>query len=255
MCIANVCAILVTISLMTGCSANGTNYSQTLSVVFNPMYSGYDGTHTYQIPATIENASVNGISNVTWEASDSSYVDLVPQSDGVSVMITTKRAGTVTIIAHTSVAQGRVPLTIAAYTPAQWSAGQTRYTSGAQLTPGPGGVKNSGNYVACTSCHSDQSSAPAIEHTPQQTGGFTDAQMKSIFEEGQLPASDQNPLNINASMFASFHKWQVASDDEANGLNAYLRALTPKAQGTADFGGRGPGGPPPRDGGVSARSD
>ena len=30
----------------------GSSYSQTLNVDFSPMYSGFDGVHTYQVPAT-----------------------------------------------------------------------------------------------------------------------------------------------------------------------------------------------------------
>jgi hypothetical protein len=249
------CAAAIALcSCLAGCSSNG-HYSQTLSIVFNPMFSGYDGAHTYQIPATIENASVNGIANVKWSASDKSYVDLAPADDGVGVMVTTKKAGTVTLIATTDDAQGKVKLTIAAYTPDQWAAGMTRYTSGTVVMGRPGrDGPPAGGYVACTSCHGDGAKSLAIQHTPEQTGGFTDEQLRGIFLNGQLPDSDQNPLDINPMKFASFHKWQTASDDETNGLIAYLRSLTPEAQGAIDFGGRGghrpDGGYPHGDGGF-----
>jgi hypothetical protein len=239
--------LFVAAAAVAGCSSK--DYSETLSVQFNPMYSGYDGVHTYQIPATIVNNAAAMITGVTWDSSDHSMVDLAPSADGNDVMITTKKAGTVTIIAHTDTAIGKVTLTIASYTPDQWAAGQTRYTSGSMESFGMG-VRGMGGYVACTSCHSNNPGSPAIEHTPEQTGGFTDAQLKQIFMMGQLPASDANPLQINPMMFQSFHQWMFADDNEANGTIAYLRSLTPMAQGAIDFGGHGHG-----DGGMGPYGD
>ena len=231
------------VCLLLGCGSDATKtYDQTLSIVFNPMYSGYDGVHMYQIPATIENAGVTGVTNVQWSASDSSMVALSPMSDGVSVMITTKKAGKVTIIAHTDVAEGKAPLTITQYTPDQWAAGMTRYNSGAMVTPG---TINGQSYVACTSCHGDSPMSLAVQHTPEQTGGFTDDQIKNVFLMGILPPSDQNPLDLDPMTFQSFHQWMVANDAEAVGLIAYLRSLTPKDQGQLNWGGRNRG-----DGGV-----
>jgi hypothetical protein len=242
---------LAALALAAGCSS-GDNFSQTLSIQFNPMYSGFDGVHKYQIPATIVNASVNGTANVKWSSSDDSYVDLAADPNGIDVLITTKKAGKVTIIAKTADGIGKVQLTIASYTPDQWATGQTRYTSGSMAGIGKGGGVPKGGYVACTSCHGTSAGSLAIEHTPEQTGGFTDDQMKGIFLMGQLPASDANPLNIDPMQFASFHTWQVADDNEANGLIAYLRSLTPMSQGAIDFGGRGrpDGGVPRPDGGF-----
>jgi hypothetical protein len=222
------------------------NFTSTLSLFFNPMYSGYDGMHTYQIPVTIDNAGET-IPNVRWSASDPSMVDIAATSDPNTVMITTKKAGSVRIIAQTDTAIGIAPLTIAAYTPDQWTMGQTRYTSGTptslrgQLTSDGGADK----YVQCTSCHGDSPMSLAVQHTPEQTGGFTDDELKNIFLHGQIPAADLTVLNITADDFASFHQWSVGSDAEANGLLAYLRSLTPKDQGPLNFGGRGQ-----RDGGY-----
>lgn len=231
-----------------GCSS-GKDYSQTLTVHFNPMYSGWDGVHMYQIPATVDNASA-----VHWAASDDAYVDLTPDPNGVDVMITTKKPGNVTIIATTNDAIGKVPLTIEPFSPDLWQTGMTRYVSGAQVTIGGGVHGQGGKDVACTSCHGSS----AIEHTPEQTGGFTDDQLKNIFLHGMLPASDAaNPFFGGAQNFMSFHTWDVADDNEANGLVAYLRSLKPMAQGQIDFGGRGGDGGVhgPRDGGFGGGGD
>ncbi len=240
----------------------GSSYSQTLNVDFSPMYSGWDGVHTYQVPATIANAAVTGIANVSWSVSDPSVVDLAPAGDGVGVMLTTKKPGQATITATAGNAIGKSLLTVTAYTPQQWAAGQARYTSGAMVVPHPGGDGGAGggtNDVSCLSCHDPAAAASmatdsgrTVEHTPQQTGGFNDEQMKRIFLDGELPDSDANPLHISPMRFMSFHQWQ-ASDAEADGLVVFLRSLTPKSQGELDFGGHG--GPGHHDGGAGPTGD
>jgi hypothetical protein len=226
------------VAALAACAAGclGSSYSQTLNIDFSPMYSGYDGMHTYQVPATISNAAVTGIANVSWSASDPSVVNLAPASDGIGVLITTKKAGQVTITATTGNAVGKSLLTVAAYTPQQWAAGQARYMSGAAGAP------------SCLSCHDPAAAAAmasdsgrTVEHTPQQTGGFNDVQLRRVFMNGELPDSDANPLHISPTRFAGFHTWQ-ASDVEADGLVVFLRSLTPKSQGDLDFGGHGGGG-------------
>jgi hypothetical protein len=246
-----------------GC-LNTSGYSQTLNVDFSPMYSGYDGVHTYQVPATIANAAVTGVANVSWSVSDPSVVDLAPAADGVGVMITTKKAGQVTVTAKTANAIGKSLLTVAAYTPQQWAAGQARYMSGAIAGPHPGadgGAGGGGRDVSCLSCHDPAAAASmatdsgrTVEHTPQQTGGFNDQQLKAIFMNGALPDSDANPLHISPMRFMGFHQWS-ATDEEADGLVVFLRSLTPKSQGELDFGGHGGGGGGHRDGGMGHGGD
>ena len=246
---------IVGVAVLAACAGGclGQSYSQTLNVDFSPMYSGWDGMHTYQIPATIANAAVTGISNVSWSASDTSMVDLAPANDGVGVMITTKKPGKVTITATAGPAIGKSLLTIAAYTPAQWSAGQARYNSGTTVTGHGGGGSDGGagggaRDATCLSCHDPAAAASmatdsgrTVEHTPQQTGGFNDEQLKRIFMNGELPDSDANPLHISPTRFMGFHQWS-ATDAEADGLVVFLRSLTPKSQGDLDFGGHGGGG-------------
>ena len=123
---------------------------------------------------------------------------------------------------ETADAVGKSLLTVAAYTPQQWAAGQARYTSGG---------------ASCLSCHDPAAAAEmatdsgrAVEHAPEQTGGFNDVQLRRVFMNGELPDSDANPLHISAMRFAAFLKWQ-ATDAEADGLVAFLRSLTPKSQG------------------------
>lgn len=253
-------------ALLLAAGCGGQTYDKTLSIVFNPMYSGNDGNaHTYQIPATIDNSQVNGVMNVKWTASDNSYVDLKPDADGIGVMITTKKPGKVTIIATAGDAQGKVPLTISKYDPAAWTAGQNRYANAPKWMPMQGmrGFPNGGLY-ACNSCHVDGTGG-FVQHTPEQTGGFTDAQLKDIFVNGNLPPSLQNALpGFPQETFKTFHHWTV-TDQEADGLIAYLRSLVPMSQGDIDFGGHGghrpdggfhrPDGGFHRDGGMFPRPD
>ena len=50
------------VAALAVCAAGclGSSYSQTLNVDFSPMYSGFDGVQTFQVPATIANAAVTG---------------------------------------------------------------------------------------------------------------------------------------------------------------------------------------------------
>jgi len=253
------CLLLAASGCSTAPASDGSDpqYTSTLNIYFNPMYSGYDGVHTYRVPATIDNG--NGAAPVAgahWEASDPSMVDIAPDPTdptGVGVLLTTKKAGTVTITATTKDAIGKALLTITAYTPDQWQLGQTRYTAGDMTTIGMQLHGSRSKYVQCTSCHGTM---VAIEHTPEQTGGFSDEEMKGIILHGTLPPQDlMVDIHGGAAQFKAFHQWMVASDDEANGLVAYLRSLPPKAQGMIDFGGHGhhhgDGGWSPPDGGMA----
>jgi hypothetical protein len=127
-----------------------------------------------------------------------------------------------------------------------------RYTTGDIVTLRQAFSGMGSKNAMCAGCHSDQPNSPAIEHTPEQTGGYTDQQITDIFMNGILPAQDQsNSLFVSPMFFKSFHTWMLSSPDEMAGLVAYLRALAPKAEGSLDFGGggnRGDGGMrPPRD--------
>jgi len=227
---------LVALTLgFVGCKSEPT-YSSTLNIAFSPMYSGYDGVHTYQVPATINNTD----GPVTWTASDKSMVDLVPDANGIDVMITTKKAGKVTIQAVAGDAMGKSTLTIESFTADQWAAGMNRYTTGDIVTVNQAFHHMGSKNAMCAGCHSDQPNSPAIEHTPEQTGGYTDDQLTNIFMNGVLPTQDQsNSLFVSPMFFMTFHTWTLSSPDEMLGLVAYLRSLAPKSQGSIDFGGGG----------------
>lgn len=238
-----------------GSSNGGDSAEDTLNLHFDPMYSAYDGVHEFQLPVIVED-----VSGATFRASDPSMVTIEQTADGAT--LTMRKAGKVTIIASTPDGQtGRATLTISAATPEAWQSGSERYNNGMGLDGGvrlgPGGGNLTGNTeLACTTCHGVTAQTFGdVEHTPQQTGGYSDDQLIKIFTMAQKPAGIGQHTNVSLSSWQSFHKWS-ATDAQKRGLVVYLRSLAPKAQGTLDFGGfrpRGDGGMgrPRRDGGTS----
>ena len=278
---------------LTSCAKND------LNVVFSPMYSAYiSSAHQFQVPAV-----VNGIapSAVTWGASDKTMVGLAQDPTTGGTMITMLKPGTVSIIASAGTLCGASTLTITAATEDDWAVGNARYNDGVVLTgrlPGLGGPGRPGGgaggaggagatEVACTNCHGDTATAgpyKTVSHTPEQTGGFSDAQLLDIFMNGTFPGGAKDPsfdaTIVSYQMWQGFHKWAM-TPDEAKGIIVYLRSLTPQAQtGAPNFGGQfdggvgmgmrdggfgmreggmgmreaGGGGPPP-DGGIGAPGD
>jgi hypothetical protein len=231
----------------TGCQ------NQNLQIYFSPMYSAFDnGAHTYQIPAI-----VSGVSNatVTWtaEPSDAVALDARPEL----LMITTRKAGAVTIKAQNGNNCGSAPLTISDATAALWEAGNARYNNSQPLPPIPNPpvppmdgsnlFEVNGARPACTNCHGDTATTgifKGITHTPQQTGGFTDDELIQVIRAGVIPEGGyyNDAVGIPQRIWQFFHRWTI-SDDEARGLVVYLRSLTPKsAGGSVDFSGIGRGG-------------
>ncbi len=202
-------------------SANG------LTLRFNPMYSGYDGVHQYQIPALVTGVDP---ASVTWGASDPTMVAFSTYVRGI--MITTKKAGTVQITATVTsggkTTCGSAPLTITQYTPAEWQLGHDRYNNGNALGVGSlltqfdasipdGGLDGSfdagadaGNCpalpagfsnpfesppAACTNCHGAVGNGQLfgrtlfsdVSHTPEQTGGYNESELTGLFMTGTVP--------------------------------------------------------------------
>jgi hypothetical protein len=108
-----------------------------LSIKFNPIYSGFDGVHMYQVPVFVSGGDGGNIDpgSVTWGSSDPTMVALAPYVRGI--MITTKKSGDVTIVAQAGSTCGSAPLHIAAYTPDQWNTGNDRYNNSMALMINP----------------------------------------------------------------------------------------------------------------------
>jgi hypothetical protein len=76
-----------------------------------------------------------------------------------------------------------------------------------------------------------------VQHTPEQTGGFSDDDLINIFQNGVVPKGGYfDDTIVSYAMWQSFHKWNVG--DTPQNMVVYLRSLTPAAQtGSANFGG------------------
>jgi hypothetical protein len=214
------------------------------------MYSAYDGVHTFQIPAVVNGLDPTQIT-ISWSASDPTMVQLQPDPTTGGVMITTQNSGTVSIIAAAGSLCGASVLTITAATPQDWMDGSSRYNDGVVINriPRPTPTRDGSaaaasdaampDQAACTNCHGDTASGPfkTVQHTPEQTGGFSDTDLTNIFENGVVPTGGYfDSTIVSYAEWQSFHKWDVG--DSPLGVVVYLRSLTPAAQtGVANFGG------------------
>lgn len=203
-----------------------------LSILFNPMYSAYDGVHTFQLPAIVSGIDTANV-QVTWSASDPSMVAFQADPTTGGVMMTMQKAGQLTIYARAGNLCGAAPLTITAATADDWMIGSKRYNEGTVITLGGSGAQPDGGaqQAACTNCHGPTANGPfkAVTHTPEQTGGFSDQELTDIFVRGTVPQGGYFDANIVPyPLWQAFHQWDVG--DAAKGLVVYLRSLTPAPQ-------------------------
>jgi hypothetical protein len=224
------------------------------------MYSAFvtnSTSHTFQIPAITQ--GVNG--TATWTASDPSAVKITPNPDTMTggVLITVKAAtAPVTITAQVGAACGSSVLNVTPAVEADWAAGNARYNNGVPVYAGCVGAKvapllaDSGYQLpdppeagcpdagpACTGCHGDKPTGgffSGVQHTPEQTGGFSDTQLKDIFVNGLDPTYDTSYLPYE--YWHAFHTWSdIATPEQQHAMVIYLRSLTPAAdQGGVNFG-------------------
>jgi hypothetical protein len=237
-----------------------------LPIKFNPVYSGYDGVHNYQVPVFVEGVDPG---SVTWGSSDPSMVSLQPYVAGI--MITTRKAGDVTIVAQMGSKCGSAPLHITAFTPQDWTTGSMRYNNGnplnfdydaAGISPSeiPDAAFDASGFdasgfdacalvtpnpfenppAACTNCHGDMSNGKLfgmtlfsdVQHTPEQTGGFSDDQLINVFVNGTVPPGGYfNTTLLPYCDWHQFHTWRdISTPAEQTGMLSYLRSLTPQEQ-------------------------
>lgn len=204
-------------------------------ILFSPMYSAFDGMHDYKVPAI-----VNGYTDVRWEADPMDAVAFTPLGDN-GVTITTRAAGDVRIIARSGSLSGSTMLHIRQADPSEWQIGFDRYNNEVplpQLDPMQAmamGVMLPDD-LSCRNCHGGGAEALSVEHTPQQTGGYSDADLIAIFTMGQKPPASNWRSGIPEFIYMRIHTW-AATEEEKNGIVTYLRSLEPKSQGEIDFGG------------------
>lgn len=213
-----------------------------LDIYFKTLNSAYiaGSSRKFQVPAV-----VNGVKADKWECSDPSAVDIDSSGIENGVMLTMKKAGDFKIKATAGKRVGEVPLHVTAATDDDWTRGEARYNNAimlnfmaGQIMTGMGGSPFMlQNNVSCKNCHGSGAQFLAVEHTPQQTGGYSDDEIKNIFENGMKPAGAKwGSLPGIMMYYPLFHKW-AASEEEYQGLVVYLRSLEPKSQGALDFMG------------------
>jgi hypothetical protein len=209
-------------------------------IFFSPAYSSFDGVHTFQVPMTVK-----GYSAIEWETENKDLVDLEKINPN-TVMITTRKAGTARIIARAGSLSGSTMLHITESTDADWNLGKERYTNAAVLMIDrqmammqamQGGMMITiPDDLSCKNCHGSGAMALSVEHTPQQTGGYSDEELVNIFTKGAKPPTAGWKSGIPMQLYMSLHTWS-ATEEEKRGLVAYIRSLTPATQGQIDFGG------------------
>jgi len=239
-----------------GSTSSSSSCANNLQIAFAPdMYSAYipNSNQTFQLPVV-----ANGVSGATvkWTASDPSKVQIDTGDTSGGAMLTMQGSGDVTITATANGLCGSSTLHITAATEDQWQAGSTRYNNMNPLPnilPADGGLPANFNPAtitldppdkppACTNCHGDQATNnvfKTISHTPEQTGGFSDAQLIQIFTAGAIPQNGYFDQSIIPSfVWSFFHKWSDITGDAQQGMVVYLRSLAPKSQGgMVDFNG------------------
>jgi hypothetical protein len=260
----------------------GCTSSNGLTIRFNPMYSGYDGVHTYQIPTFVPGMDP---STLTWGSTDPTMVDIQPYSGRPGVMLTTKKAGDVTIVVFVTGTStcGTAPLHIEQYTPDEWQLGSDRYNNGNPLTittpdgnmidsSGPPTLPDGAPFdaasfdangldandicamlmammvtnpfenppAACTNCHGTMSNGMLfgmsvfmdVQHTPEQTGGFSEDDLTNVFVNGTIPPGGYfDSTIIPYCAWHQIHTWtDIDTPEKQKGMRAYLRSLTPMEQ-------------------------
>jgi hypothetical protein len=213
----------------TGGAGGGSTCATQFPIIFSPVYSAYDGQNTYKVPLI-----AYGITEtVKWTASDPEAVDFTPDRvdfgdggaiPGRGVMLQTRKAGKFTITATAGTACGTTDLTVTQATPAMRETGSNRYNNGVPIS------FDGGRTPACNNCHGSTNPGGLVDvqHTPQQTGGYSDEELTNIFLKGEKPAGGGCRV-VPCGTWTSFHKWDV-NEEEAKGIIFYLRSLEPAPQ-------------------------
>jgi hypothetical protein len=169
----------------------------------------------------------------------------------------------VTITAQVGSQCTSTTLNITSAVEADWQVGNARYNNGVPLVegcidqniipvlldagihlnlPGPpdSGCPDAG--PACTACHGANPTGgffQGVEHTPEQTAGFSDQDLVTIFTQGIVPdGGSYNPNLLPYNFWQAFHTWKdIATPEEQKGMVVYLRSLAPAdEEGGLNFG-------------------
>jgi hypothetical protein len=218
-----------------GVKADDDDDTGDLSFVNAPYFSSFVPNHESVVPIQIKDTTLRGM-GAKFTSSDTSIATVVDTADGATVTI--KKDGKVTIKATLNGMSGSTTVTSKAFTEAQWTTGQGRFskTDLAIVPKDPtdpvtllalanGGMLNKTG--ACTTCHTSQAKTLKIENGPLQTAGYSDDELVTIFTMGKKPDTARTQSMIPAFAWGMFHSWTV-TDEEKQGLLAFIRTQTPK---------------------------
>jgi mono/diheme cytochrome c family protein len=184
-----------------------------LSFLPKKSYTGFDGSHSFEVPVIVHNSS----SDLTVTADDPSAVEISPaklaplgpgaaKSGGKYFMVKAKKAGVHTLTAKSNGDEKQIVLTVSSYEGAQLAAGQARYASAGASGDPP-----------CVQCHGNGQN----DHSPSALSGYSDSTVGKVITSGVLPTG--LPITISGQ---PGHRW-TASTDERKAVVAYLRSLQP----------------------------
>lgn len=237
--------------------------STSLQIHFAPMYSAFitdSSAHPFQVPAIV----TGGSGTAMWSASDPTAVSFAANPTTGGTIMTVKSASSpVTITATVGTECTSAQLVITSAVEADWDVGNARYNNGVPLVagcidqklipvladaginyhlPGPpdSGCPDAG--PACTECHGANPTGgffQGVEHTPEQTAGFSNQDLVSIFTQGVVPdGGAYNPNIIPYQFWQAFHTWSdISTPAQQKGMVVYLRSLAPAdEEGGLNFG-------------------
>jgi mono/diheme cytochrome c family protein len=211
--------------------------TDSLALTYSPMYSAFieGGAHEAQLSVTLKDYTLRD-KGAKYSSSDPSIAVVVDTEEGA--LITVKKEGSVIISVNVRGTTGSANLKVTKYTETQWTAGQARFFNGklaivpgtpdepiTLLALGSGGKLNANG--ACSTCHTAQAQTLKIETTPKQIGGYSDEELREIFERGIKPDGFALRTPIPAFAWGTFHSW-TATEDEKLGLIAFMRTQLPK---------------------------
>ncbi len=174
-------------------------------------YTGTDGSHTFRVAVAVYGAGAD----LRLVPSDASAVAVEPASlvnptgdDGRYFLVSAKKAGEVTLTAESGGKKVTTQVSIAAYAPSRYAAGESRYQVGFAPKQEP----------PCTLCHAG---AQGIDHSPASLASVADEDVSVIISTGILNGV---PITLPTG---GKHQW-TTTPEEMDGLVTYLRALPPK---------------------------
>ena len=221
---------------------------------FSPMYSAFDGKHTYALTPNVPSAAQTSkdadpvlASSIRWEVDDA-FVKREEFPDlPAAIKLTTKKPGMTTVRVKVKTLSGlavrsEAKLTISKATESEWEAGDRRYNEGSmnpeldrESQPECGLVQHITlpKQGSCSNCHDSASNTIANDLTPTQTAGYSNEDLIDIATQAaKRPDVDfTSPFLRNAPMpdclYKAFHTWMM-TDEEKQGIVWKIRSIAPK---------------------------